>query len=42
MKDMTKASAITFKNHLLNRGYAVRTVNSMMASLDRFFRFFGR
>lgn len=37
----SKESAAGWKTHLLNRGYAPRTVNSMLAAVNSFFRFAG-
>ena len=38
---VTKETAAGWKAHLLNRGYAPRTVNSMLAAVNSFFRFVG-
>lgn len=38
---VTKETVIAYKNHLLSRGYAVRSVNSVLASLNCFFALFG-
>lgn len=38
---VTKETASGWKAHLLNRGYAPRTVNSMLAAVNSFFRFAG-
>ena len=36
---VTKETAADWKTHLLNSGYAPRTINSMLAALNSFFRF---
>ena len=36
---VTKETAADWKTHLLNNGYAPRTINSMLAALNSFFRF---
>ena len=36
---VTKETAADWKTHLLNSGYAPRTINSMLAALNGFFRF---
>lgn len=36
---VTKETAAAWKTHLLNSGYAPRTINSMLAALNSFFRF---
>lgn len=38
---VTKETAAGWKAHLLNRGYAPRTINSMLAAVNSFFRFAG-
>ena len=38
---VTKEIAADWKTHLLNRGYAPRTINSMLAAVNSFFRFAG-
>lgn len=38
---VTKELTIAYKQHLLESGYAVRSVNSMLASLNSLLRFFG-
>ena len=38
---VTKDTVITYKQRLLDRGYAVRSVNSMLASLNSLFSFLG-
>ena len=38
---VTKETAAGWKAHLLNHGYAPRTVNSMLAAVNSFFRFAG-
>ena len=38
---VSKESAAGWKVHLLNHGYAPRTVNSMLAAINSFFRFMG-
>lgn len=40
-KQMTKTAVISFKNFLLNKGYSPRTVNSMMVSLNHYFKLYG-
>lgn len=37
--DITKEIVIAFKNNLISKGYAVRSVNSMLASLNSLFLF---
>lgn len=39
--EITKEIVITFKQQLVNNGYAVRSVNSMLASLNSLFSFLG-
>lgn len=36
---VTKESAAGWKAHLMNKGYAPRTINSMLAAINGFFRF---
>ena len=38
---VTKETAAGWKAHLLNHGYAPRTINSMLAAVNSFFRFAG-
>jgi len=38
---VTKELTVAYKQHLLESGYAVRSVNSMLASLNSLLRFFG-
>ena len=38
---VTKETSAGWKAHLLNRGYAPRTINSMLAAVNSFFRFAG-
>lgn len=38
---VTKEKVITYKNKLLSKNYAVRSVNSMLASLNSLFSFLG-
>lgn len=38
---VTKDVAVAYKQHLLERGYAVRSVNSMLASVNSLFSFLG-
>lgn len=38
---LTKEDGIAYKQHLLDKGYAVRSVNAVIASLNRFFCFIG-
>lgn len=38
---VTKESAAGWKAHLMNHGYAPRTINSMLAAINSFFRFAG-
>lgn len=40
-EQVTKDTAIAFKKHLLERNYAVRSINSMLASLNSFLKFAG-
>ena len=39
---LTKELAVSYKQSLLEKGYAVRSVNSMLAALNRLFAFLGR
>lgn len=41
-KPITKENVIGYKQKLIESGYAVRSVNSMLASLNSFFLFLGR
>ena len=41
-RPVTKELAVAWKNHLQERGYALRSINSMLASLNSFLRFLGR
>ena len=41
-ESVTKASVIAYKQQLLDRGYALRSVNSMLAALNHFLVFCGR
>ena len=38
---VTKEAVIAWKQHLMDNGYAVRSINSMLASLNSFFAFLG-
>lgn len=38
---VTKEAVIAWKQHLVDNGYAVRSINSMLASLNSFFAFLG-
>ena len=40
-RHITKEAVITFKNHLLEQGYALRSVNSMLAAVNSFLAFCG-
>lgn len=40
-RPVSKENSTCWKAHLLNRGYAPRTVNSMLAAVNGFFRFAG-
>ena len=40
--EITKESVIAYKNKLLSEGYAVRSINSMLASINSLFAFLGR
>lgn len=39
--EITKETVITYKNKLINENYAVRSINSMLASLNSLFAFLG-
>lgn len=39
---VTKKSVIAFKNHLLSQGYAQRSINSMLCSVNAYLHFCGR
>ena len=39
--EITKDAVIAYKQHLLDEGYAARSVNSMLASINSLFRFLG-
>lgn len=39
---LEKREVLAYKRHLTGRGYALRSVNSMLAALNRFLDFFGR
>ena len=39
--EITKEAAIAYKNKLLSEGYAVRSINSMVASINSLFAFLG-
>lgn len=39
--EITKETIITYKNKLINENYAVRSINSMLASLNSLFAFLG-
>ncbi len=39
--EITKESVIAYKNKLLSEGYAVRSINSMLASINSLFTFLG-
>ncbi len=39
--EITKETVIAYKNRLINENYAVRSINSMLASLNSFFAFLG-
>lgn len=36
-----KTAVMAYKQQLIERGYAVRSINSMLASLNSFFRYLG-
>lgn len=38
-RPVSKENSTGWKAHLLNRGYAPRTINSMLAAVNSFFRF---
>ncbi len=38
---ITKENAIAYKQHLIDNGYAVRSINSVIASLNSYFSFIG-
>lgn len=38
---VTKEAAVAYKQHLLEQGYAVRSINSMLASVNSLFSFLG-
>lgn len=40
-RPVSKENSTGWKAHLLNRGYAPRTINSMLAAVNSFFRFAG-
>lgn len=40
--EITKETVIAYKNKLLSENYAVRSINSMMASINSLFSFLGR
>ena len=40
--ELTKEKTLAFKEHLLKENYAVRSINSMIASINSFFKFIGR
>ena len=40
-KEVDKETVITYKQHLLNQKYAIRSINSMLASLNSLFAFLG-
>lgn len=40
-KEVTKELALAFKNHLVEKNYAARSINSMLASLNSFLGFMG-
>ena len=40
-RPVSKENSTGWKAHLLNRGYAPRTINSMLAAVNSFFRFVG-
>ena len=41
-KELTKETVVSYKQKLIENGYAVRSVNSVIASLNSFFAFLGR
>ena len=40
-RPMSKEETANWRHHLLDRGYTPTTINSMLSSLNRFFRFIG-
>lgn len=40
-RNVTKELAVSYKRSLIERGYAVRSINSMLASVNSLFRFLG-
>lgn len=40
--ELTKEIVIAYKKHLLEQGYAIRSINSMLASVNSFLAFLGR
>ena len=40
-REITKEVALAYKNHLITQGYAARSINSMLASLNSLFHFLG-
>ncbi len=40
-REVTKELAVEYKHHLLDKGYAVRSINSMLAAVNSFFDFKG-
>ena len=40
-EEMSKEKVIAYKQHLIDRGYAIRSINSMLASLNSFFTYLG-
>ena len=41
-RPLTKELLLDYKNDLLSRGYAIRSINSMLAAVNRFMQFLGR
>ena len=41
-RPITKELVIAYKENLIDRGYAVRSINSMIASVNSYLRFLGR
>ena len=41
-RPITKELVIAYKESLIDRGYAVRSINSMIASVNSYLRFIGR
>ena len=39
---MTKEAVIAYKNHIAEQGYAKRSINSMLCSVNAFLHFCGR